>query len=156
MFEDEHVLIVNKPINLNTHPSSEQDQKTLLNAVAAYFQKIGLKTKPRHVHRLDSDTSGAILFTKHFVASSVFDQLLAERKINRTYVALVQGLMKQEQGIVNEPIGRDRHHATRRRVSRTGQAAKTSYRVLKRNMEKMKRLLNFRSRPDALTKYVFI
>ena len=86
----------------------------------------------------------------------MFDQLLAERKINRTYVALVQGLMKQEQGIVNEPIGRDRHHATRRRVSRTGQAAKTSYRVLKRNMAKMKRLLNFRSRPDALTKYVFI
>ncbi|MEK1830697.1 pseudouridine synthase [Priestia megaterium] len=69
--------------------------KTLLNAVAAYFQKIGLKTKPRHVHRLDSDTSGAILFTKHFVASSVFDQLLAERKINRTYIAIVQGIIKK-------------------------------------------------------------
>jgi len=141
LFEDEHVLIVNKPINLDTHPSSEQDQKTLLNAVAAYFQKIGLKTKPRHVHRLDSDTSGAILFTKHFVASSVFDQLLAERKINRTYIALVQGIIKKEDGIINEPIGRDRHHATRRRVSRTGQAAKTRYRVLKRNTAKNETLI---------------
>ncbi|MFP7735549.1 RluA family pseudouridine synthase [Priestia aryabhattai] len=141
LFEDEHVLIVNKPIKIDTHPSSEHDQKTLLNAVAAYFQKTGLKTKPRHVHRLDRDTSGAILFTKHFVASSVFDQLLAERKINRTYIALVQGIIKKEEGIINEPIGRDRHHATRRRVSRTGQAAKTSYRVLKRNTVKNETLI---------------
>ncbi|TYR79052.1 RluA family pseudouridine synthase [Priestia megaterium] len=141
-YEDDHILIINKPSGLDTHPSAPQDKKTLLNAVAFYFSSIGLKTKPRHVHRLDRDTSGTILFTKHAVASSVFDQLLANREIKRSYVALVHGIVRMNSGVIHAAIGRDRHHPTRRRVSKTGQTAQTNYQVLKRNRAKNETLVS--------------
>jgi len=142
LYEDPHVLIINKPQGLDTHPSSPEDTKTLLNAVAYYFSTQGLYTKPRHVHRLDRDTSGAILFTKHHVASSVFDQMLAHRQIKRSYVALVHGLFAKKQGTISEPIGKDRHHSTRRRVSKSGQAAVTHFQVLRQNKSKNEALVS--------------
>jgi 23S rRNA pseudouridine1911/1915/1917 synthase len=131
LFEDDHVLIINKPPFMNTHPNDpNKDAHTLLNAVAFYLMSKGESANVRHIHRLDRDTSGAILFAKHALAGAILDQMLEKRYIKRTYIAAVHGLLKQRKGTLNMPIGRDRHHATRRRVSPTGQAAVTHYQVI--------------------------
>ncbi|PEB54143.1 RNA pseudouridine synthase [Bacillus pseudomycoides] len=131
IFEDDHVLIVNKPAQMDTHPSEKKGTGTLANLVAFHFQMQGLETKVRHIHRLDKDTTGGVVFAKHRLAGAIMDQLLMERKIKRTYMALVEGKVKKRQGTIDAAIGRDRHHATRRRVSLKGDHAVTHYKVEK-------------------------
>ena len=137
LYEDEHVLVINKPPFMNTHPNDpNKDQDTLVNAAQYYIQAKGEIRNIRQVHRLDRDTSGAILFAKHALAGAIMDNMLVKRKIKRTYLALVHGVVKHKTGTINEPIGRDRHHATKRRVSPSGQAAVTHYSVLKVDKDK--------------------
>ncbi|OZM56280.1 RNA pseudouridine synthase [Lottiidibacillus patelloidae] len=135
LYEDDHLLIVNKQAGIDTHPSDGSQSNTLSNAVANYFQKSNVKTKVRHIHRLDKDTSGAILFAKHAVSGAILDKMLEQRIIKRTYIALVMGQFNSSKGTIDKPIGKDRHHATRRRVSPTGQSAKTNYEVLQYDEE---------------------
>ncbi|HLU21442.1 MAG TPA: RluA family pseudouridine synthase [Bacillaceae bacterium] len=135
LYEDEHLFVVNKRANMQTHPNTNETD-TLLNAVAAYFHSKDEDCFFQPVHRLDKDTTGAILFAKNPLSLAVLHKLLEERAIKRTYWALADGLLKAKQGKINEPIGRDRHHATRRRVSKTGQTAITNYRVVKLFPEK--------------------
>ncbi|MGZ0084619.1 RluA family pseudouridine synthase [Caldibacillus thermoamylovorans] len=130
LWEDDHLLVLNKEAGLDVHPSEPGQTGTLANAVAFYLQSQRILTKVRHIHRLDRDTSGAILFAKHPLAGATLDRLLARRAIKRTYVALVHGHLSPTSGTISAPIGRDRHHPTRRRVSKTGAVAVTHYRVL--------------------------
>ncbi|SFA55079.1 23S rRNA pseudouridine1911/1915/1917 synthase [Anoxybacillus pushchinoensis] len=136
IFEDEHVLVINKPAHMDIHPTHEGETNTLANAVAFHFQCEGIHSKVRHVHRLDRDTSGAILFAKHALAGAILDKYLAERAIQRTYIALVHGYVKQKKGTIAAKIGRDRHHPTRRRVSKTGDHAITHYERLEYDKQK--------------------
>lgn len=131
LYEDDHLLIVNKPAGIDTHPADDTQTNTLANAVAFYFQANGIESRVRHIHRLDKDTTGAVLFAKHAIAGAILDRLLEQRIIKREYLALVQGKVKQKSKMINEPIGRDRHHPTRRRVSPGGQDAITYYEVIK-------------------------
>ncbi|MDR4887283.1 RluA family pseudouridine synthase [Fredinandcohnia sp. QZ13] len=130
LFEDDHLLIVNKPPGMDTHPNEDGQIGTLANAVAYHFQMNGIQTKVRHIHRLDHDTTGAVIFAKHKLASAILDRRLEKREIKRTYLALVHGIIKQKKGTIEDSIGRDRHHPTRRRVSPTGQKAITKFQVL--------------------------
>lgn len=139
VFEDDHVLIVNKQGQMDTHPSEKNGTGTLANLVAFHFQMQGLETKVRHIHRLDKDTTGGVVFAKHRIAGAIMDRLLMERKIKRTYMALVEGKVKKKQGTIDAAIGRDRHHATRRRVSPKGDQAITYYKVEKYFKNKMRR-----------------
>lgn len=136
VYEDDFLLIANKPPGINTHPNDEKDQNTLLNGVIYYLKEKGEKVTPRHIHRLDRDTSGVILFSKHPFIGSILDKMLEEREISRKYVALVEGIIKENKGTIDAPIGRDRHHPTRRRVSKNGQHAITHFQVIKRNRDK--------------------
>ncbi len=137
LYEDDHVLVVNKPPFINTHPNDpEKETDTLINAAAYYLQSKGELRNVRQIHRLDRDTSGAILFAKHALAGSILDKMLEKREIKRTYLAAVHGLLQKKKGTINKPIGRDRHHATRRRVSPSGQEAITHYQVIKEDKEK--------------------
>lgn len=131
IYETEHLLVVNKEARMDTHPSSNQDFRSLSNGVAHYFKNNGIFSKVRHVHRLDQDTSGAILFAKHAISGAILDRLLEERKVKRTYLALVEGIISMSNGTLDKPIGKDRHHASRRRVSRNGQKAITHFNVVK-------------------------
>ncbi len=133
LYEDEHLLILDKPYGIDTHPNQENQKGTLANIVAYHFQSSGQHTRVRHIHRLDKDTSGAIIFAKHDLAHSLLDQSLQARKIKRTYLALIEGEIVPPQGKINKAIGRDRHHATRRRVSPKGQNAITHYSVVEYN-----------------------
>jgi 23S rRNA pseudouridine1911/1915/1917 synthase len=130
LFEDDHLLIINKRAGVDVHPTTPEQTDTLANAVAFHLQCEGIFTKVRHIHRLDRDTTGAILFAKHALAAATMDRMLAQRQIKRTYVALVHGIIHKKVGTIDAPIGRDRHHPTRRRVSKTGERAVTHYRVL--------------------------
>jgi 23S rRNA pseudouridine1911/1915/1917 synthase len=131
LFEDDHVIVFNKPAFMNTHPNDEMDNRTLLQAAQFYLHSKGENVEIRHVHRLDKDTTGAILFAKHALAGTILDRMLEKHDLKRTYLAIVQGPLKKKKGIIQEPIGRDRHHATRRRVSPTGQEAITHYQLIK-------------------------
>ncbi|PFA69492.1 RNA pseudouridine synthase [Bacillus sp. AFS015802] len=130
LFEDEHLIVVNKPAGIDTHPNHPGETDTLANLVAFHHQAEGESCRVMHIHRLDQDTSGAIIFAKHPLSKAILDRLLTERKIKRTYHALVHGRLKQKKGTISEPIGRDRHHNTRRRVSTSGQEAVTHFKVL--------------------------
>lgn len=138
LYEDEWLLVANKPAGIDTHPSRPGDNHSLINGVAHHLQETGQSCMIKHIHRLDKDTTGAVLFAKNRLIGSMLDRMLEEREIKRTYVALVEGTLHKKEGEIKEKIGRDRHHATRRRVSPTGQTAVTHYRVInhdpKRNL----------------------
>ncbi|AJD90609.1 RNA pseudouridine synthase [Jeotgalibacillus malaysiensis] len=135
LYEDEHMLIVNKPAGIDTHPNDESDQQTLQNAVVHYLLSADHTGYAQPIHRLDRDTTGAILFAKHPAIKPLLDQMLEKRMIKRTYHALASGKMKPH-GTISEPIGKDRHHPVRRRVSPGGQKAVTHYQLISYNAEK--------------------
>ncbi|MFT8321040.1 MAG: RluA family pseudouridine synthase [Bacillus sp. (in: firmicutes)] len=130
LYEDDYLLVVNKPAYMDTHPNTPDDTCSLLNGVVFYVLMNGEERQIKHIHRLDKDTSGCILFAKHELIGTMLDQMLRERKIKRTYMAIAHGSFSNKSGTINTPIGRDRHHGTRRRVSVNGQKAITHYKVL--------------------------
>ncbi|MGN7469011.1 RluA family pseudouridine synthase [Brevibacillus sp. SAFN-007a] len=132
LYEDDHLLIVNKPAGMLLHPTAPNHHLTLDHLVSGHFFRTGLQAKVRHVHRLDQDTSGVVLYAKHAWASALLDEMLRERQIKRTYLAFVSGSMAKGSGTIAEPIGRDRYHATRRRVTPNGEPAITHYEVKER------------------------
>ncbi|OLN23772.1 RNA pseudouridine synthase [Domibacillus antri] len=135
LYEDDHMIIADKPAGMKTHPNDASETNTLLNGVCYHVSLSGGTMPVRHVHRLDEGTSGAVLFANHEAAYSVFSRLLEEKIISRTYYAVVTGNSKNTAGTINQPIGKDRHHPTRRRISPTGQKAVTHYRVLAKQGE---------------------
>lgn len=130
LYEDQHVLVANKPAGLIVHSSESAEAPTLAHMVARHYLENGEARRVRHVHRLDKDTTGAILYAKHGYIARALDGLLAQRKVRRVYWALVQGVPPERTGEISLPIGRDRHVAGRYRVSKTGKYAKTRYQVL--------------------------
>jgi len=131
IYEDDHCLIVSKPKGMSTHPNDARDTHTCMNHVMAHIIKQG-GVYAEHVHRLDRGTQGLLLVAKHPLAKSIFDRMIEEKSIIRTYAAEVQGNLQASSGTIAEPIGKDRHHATRRVVSKTGQHAVTHYEVVAR------------------------
>ncbi len=132
LYEDDHLLVVNKPAGMLLHPTSPRHTGTLDHAVAGHFAQNGIQAKVRHVHRLDQETSGAVLYAKHALASALLDERLRLREISRQYIAFVHGRVKADSGTIDAPIGRDRHHPSRRRVSANGESAVTHFQVIER------------------------
>ncbi|WP_345807192.1 RluA family pseudouridine synthase [Bacillus pumilus] len=133
LFEDEHLLIVQKPAGRPTHPNEQGQTGTLANLVAFHFQANGEEKRVRHIHRLDQDTSGTVIFAKHRLAHAALDQMLSKKTIKRTYIAIAEGLFKKKKGTIDAAIGRDKHHAVRRRISPNGQKAVTHFQVMDMN-----------------------
>lgn len=120
LFEDNHFIIVNKPEGMKTH-ANEPTEIALLNHVSSYVGQTCYV-----VHRLDMETSGAILFAKNPLILPVLNRLLEDRRISRTYLALCQGKVKKEHWIITDKIGRDRHDRRKRRIDpQNGQEAYT-------------------------------
>ena len=142
LYEDDVLLVANKPSGLDTHPAEKNATRSLLNGVAFHLKQTGQPCTVRHIHRLDKDTTGAVLFAKDRLTGSMLDRMLEERKITRTYIALVEGILHDDAGKIEARIGGDRHHATRRRVSPSGQTAITNYQVLKRYSDENRTLVS--------------
>jgi 23S rRNA pseudouridine1911/1915/1917 synthase len=127
VYEDDFCLVVNKPAGLKVHSTQAGEQLSLGNAVAAHYLHTGQCCKVRHIHRLDEYTSGAVLYAKNELAQLKLDEQMRSKMIQRQYIAFVQGIVKSGKGRIDDPIGRDRHHPSRCRVSVTGEAAITHY-----------------------------
>ncbi|NOU96012.1 RluA family pseudouridine synthase [Paenibacillus sp. LMG 31456] len=133
LFEDDFCLVVNKPAGLKVHadgfdPSTRN--RVLADAVSSYYESTGQRCKVRHIHRLDEDTTGPVLYAKHEWSQLALDEAMRVKRIGRSYVAIVQGQPAISRGTIEAPIGKDRHHAARRRVSATGEYAVTHYEVI--------------------------
>ena len=131
LYEDEHILAVVKPAGLAIHPDGIDTGGTFMNGILAHVTANG-GTYAEHIHRLDKGTEGIVLVAKHPIAKARFDRMIEERKITRVYEAEVDGRVKRVKGTLQYPIGRDRHHPTRRRVSPAGQDAVTRFQVIER------------------------
>lgn len=131
VFEDDYLLIVNKPAGMAVHPTGSYQQGTLANAIAHHWNVIGLKTKVRLVHRIDRDTSGLVLVAKEpYTLHGLLSQL-SKGQLVREYLAIVEGRLTTPQGEISIPIGRSMDHGVKRAAKAGGKPAKTTYSVLK-------------------------
>lgn len=127
LYQDEHLIIVNKPEGMKTH-GNEPTEIALLNHVSSYVGQTCYV-----VHRLDMETSGAILFAKNPFILPILNRLLEDKRISREYLALCQGHPKQDNMTVRHKLGRDRYDRRKRIVdSRKGKAAITHVRLLEK------------------------
>jgi 23S rRNA pseudouridine1911/1915/1917 synthase len=137
LYEDEDMLVVDKPAGMVTHPSFGHDEGTLVNALlgradGAEYGGIAGVARPGIVHRLDRDTSGLLMVAKHDRAQAALMDALKSRRVKKTYVALVHGSVGATVGRVEAPIGRDPRNRLRMAVVPDGKAATTGYRVRER------------------------
>ena len=139
LFEDDDLIVINKPPGMVVHPGAGQREHTLVNALLYYFPKlsgIGGQERPGIVHRLDKETSGCLVVAKTDQAHRHLSAQFAERTAEKIYLALVAGKLSQRAGTIEEKIGRHPVHRKRMSVtSRRGRAAKTEYRVLSSTAE---------------------
>ncbi len=105
IYEDEHILAVNKPADMPIHPSINNHENTLANAAAWYFEQQNIPFVFRCVNRLDRDTSGLVLLAKHPLSGCVLSEAVKGRNIHREYIAACEGTLT-EPGTINLPIGR--------------------------------------------------
>lgn len=134
VFEDDDLIVVNKPAGIVVHPASGASSGTLANALAFHFQELssgGGETRPGIVHRLDKDTSGLMVVAKTETAHESLADQFRDREVFKSYVALVHGQMDKDAGEIDQPIARDPRHRTRMAVVRTGRSALTLYRTRK-------------------------
>ena len=130
IYEDVDFLVVNKPAGMSTHPSRKGGTGTLANAVTYYWQELGRNTLFRPINRLDKDTSGLILIgNSQFAHQGIFNQVKG-RTIERSYIALVEGLIANDSGRIDQPIARQDDKSRRRIVHSDGHPAVTHYQVL--------------------------
>ena len=131
VFEDEHILVINKPTDLVVHPGAGNADGTVLNALLSHAPEVAQVPRAGIVHRLDKDTTGLMVIAKTLPAQTHLVEKLQARQISREYEAVVYGTMVAG-GVVDAPIGR---HATKRTsmaIRETGKPAVTHYRVIEK------------------------
>ncbi|MEO5718083.1 MAG: RluA family pseudouridine synthase, partial [Chthoniobacterales bacterium] len=134
LFEDDDLLVLNKPAGLVVHPGAGNQTHTLVNALLHHctnLSGIGGKQRPGIVHRLDKETSGCLVVAKNDTTHHELARQFAEREVKKIYLALVAGTLKRPRGTIDAPIGR--HPVQRKKMAidqRKGREAITEYRVL--------------------------
>ena len=136
VFEDDDVIVVNKPTGLVVHPAPGHPDGTLVNALLHHcgdsLSGIGGEKRPGIVHRIDRDTSGLIIAAKNDAAHLALSAQLKDHSLSRTYECLVTGNMKQDSGTVDAPIGRSSADRKKMAVVPTGRRAVTHWEVVAR------------------------
>jgi 23S rRNA pseudouridine1911/1915/1917 synthase len=137
VYEDQDLLIIDKPAGLVVHPAPGHADGTLVNALLAHgdgvtWGGIAGVQRPGIVHRLDRDTSGLLMVARHDAAQASLMAQLKARRVKKTYLALVQGSVAAAAGRIEAPIGRDPKHRTRMAVVADGRPSVTGYRVRER------------------------
>ena len=137
LFEDDDLIVINKPAGMTVHPGAGHHEHTLVNALLHHCRTlsgIGGKERPGIVHRLDKETSGCLVAAKNDIAHRELSKQFADRAVEKIYLALVAGKMRKQTGVIEQKIGR--HPVYRQRMSVSsprGRAARTEYRVLRSN-----------------------
>ncbi|MGI6604535.1 MAG: RluA family pseudouridine synthase [bacterium] len=136
VYEDEHLLVVDKPAGLVVHPAPGHREGTLVNALLAHcgseLARIGPLLRSGIVHRLDKDTSGLLVVAKSAAAYQQLVRAMKAREVQRVYLCLAHGSIKGEVATVDAPIGRHHHHRKKMAVVPGGRSARTHIRVLER------------------------
>ena len=131
VYEDDDILVINKPAGLVVHPGAGNPDGTVLNALLHHFPAIGVVPRAGIVHRLDKDTTGLMVVAKTIAAQTNLVDALQLREITREYEAVANGLMTAG-GLVDEPIGRHATKRTHMAVTFSGRPSVTHYRVMEK------------------------
>lgn len=136
VYEDNDILVVNKQKGLVVHPANGNPDGTLVNAIMAHCKDslsgIGGELRPGIVHRLDKDTSGLLIIAKNDKAHIQISQQIKNREVKKTYIALVRGIITEDEATINMPIGRSTKDRKKMAVIKTGKEAITHFKVIKR------------------------
>ena len=136
LYEDKDIIVVNKPKGLVVHPANGNPDGTLVNAIMAICKDtlsgIGGEIRPGIVHRLDKDTSGVIIIAKNDNAHINLSEQIKNHKVEKTYIALVRGNVKENEATINMPIGRSTKDRKKMAVTKNGKNAITHFKVIKR------------------------
>lgn len=136
IYEDNDILVVNKQKGLVVHPGNGNLDGTLANAVMAHCKDslsgIGGELRPGIVHRLDKDTSGLLIIAKNDKAHIKMSEQIKDRKVKKTYIALVRGIISENEATINMPIGRSTKDRKKMAVTKNGKEAITHFKVLNR------------------------
>lgn len=133
VYEDQDVIVVNKPQGMVVHPAAGHPDHTLVNALLFHTRHLAKSPegfRPGIVHRIDKDTSGLLMIAKNAAARESLEKQLAAKSNKRVYLALVHGNFKEEQGTIDAPIGRNPRQRKQMAVVPTGKKAITHFRVL--------------------------
>ncbi len=136
LFSDDDIVVVNKPPGVVVHPGAGRPDKTLANGLLARFPEIvdvGESIRPGIVHRLDADTSGLLVVARTDAAYAVLVEAMSAHLVERVYAALVDGVVSDDRGTVDAPIGRATKHRTKMAISNDGRWARTHYEVIERS-----------------------
>lgn len=131
VYEDEHLIVVNKPIGLVVHPAAGNPDSTLVNALLHHCPSLEKLPRAGIVHRLDKNTSGLLVIAKTLPAHTALVKQLQKHRIQREYSAIVQGVLISG-GTIDKPIGRHPHQRKLMTVTESGKTAITHYRILER------------------------
>ena len=132
VYEDEDIIVVNKPAGMPVHPSLNNYRNSLANALMYYYQQQGKPFIFRCTNRLDRDTSGLTVIAKHMVSSSILSSMTARHEIEREYLAVVRGSVVPSSGTIDAPIGRTGSSLIERKIDfEHGERAVTHYHVIK-------------------------
>lgn len=131
LFEDEHLLVIDKQFGLTVHPGAGTPDGTLVNALLHHAPGLAALPRAGLVHRLDRDTTGCLMVAKSIAAHTQLTEALAARQVDREYEAVVVG-SPISGGLIDAPIGRDPQHRTRQAVTELGREARTHFRVVER------------------------
>lgn len=132
LYEDDHILVVDKPAGMLIHPSRATMRGTLANRVIAYYQKTGQKAAFHPITRLDRDTFGIVLLAKNAHVHAKLNELHSQGKLQKTYHALVFGGPEADRGIIDAPIARRELPSLLRYVNQNGKPSVTQFQVLER------------------------
>ena len=131
VFEDESMLIINKPSGIAVHPSIRHYEYSLASGVKYYFESKGIYKKIRPVNRLDLNTSGLIIFAKNEYIQEKLIKQMVSNEFQKEYIAVVEGILENKKGTIDKSIARKENSIIERCVSKIGQKAVTKYEVIK-------------------------
>lgn len=136
IYEDDDIIVINKPKGLVVHPANGNPDGTLVNAIMAICKDslsgIGGEIRPGIVHRLDKDTSGILIVAKNDQAHVNLSEQIKNREVKKTYIALVRGVVKENEATIDMPIGRSTRDRKKMAVDKKGKNAITHIKVLRR------------------------
>ena len=136
IYEDNDIIVVNKPKGMVVHPANGNPDGTLVNAIMAICKDslsgIGGEIRPGIVHRLDKDTSGLLIIAKNDKAHVNMSEQIKNHEVRKTYIALVRGIVKENEATIDMPIGRSISDRKKMAVNKKGKNAVTHIKVLKR------------------------
>ncbi|MBR3249673.1 MAG: RluA family pseudouridine synthase [Clostridia bacterium] len=136
IYEDNDIIVVNKPKGLVVHPANGNPDGTLVNAIMAICKDslsgIGGEIRPGIVHRLDKDTSGILIVAKNDEAHIKMSEQIKNREVKKTYIALVRGVVKENEATIDMPIARSKQDRKKMAVDKNGKQAITHIKVIKR------------------------